>query len=44
MSKKFASLSIDDQLNGHILLRQANLPNHDKHVIIEAASGSYEVK
>lgn len=41
---KIASRKIEDQLKGHILLRQANLPNHDKHVIIGAASGSYDVK
>lgn len=40
---KIASIKIDEKLKGHILIRQANLPQHDHQVIIGAASGNYDV-
>ena len=41
---KISSISLDDKLKGHILLRQAQLAENEKHIIVGVASGSYDVK
>lgn len=40
---KISSLNLDDKLKGHLMLRQADLEYQEKHVVIGAASGSYDV-
>lgn len=41
---KISQLNLDDKLKGHLLLRQADLAYNEKHVVVGAASGSYEVQ
>ena len=40
---KISDLNLDDKLKGHLLLRQADLVQHERQVIVGAASGSYDV-
>lgn len=40
---KISDLNLDDKLKGHLLLRQADLVQQERHVVIGAASGSYDV-
>lgn len=40
---KIADFNLDDKLKGHIFLRQADLANHDRHVVIGTSSGLHEV-
>ena len=40
---KIAELNLSDKLKGHLLLRQADLETTERHVVIGAASGSYNV-
>ena len=41
---KILQLNLDEKLKGHLLLRQAELVYHEKHAVIGAASGSYDVQ
>lgn len=41
---KIAELSLDEKIKGRVLLRQTDLADHDRHVVIGASSGRYEVK
>lgn len=38
--EKLSSLSLDEELEGHILLRQANLDHHDRNVITSSGRGN----
>lgn len=38
-----SSLNMGAKLNGHILLRQACLPIHDRNIVLGSASGKYNV-
>lgn len=40
---KIAELNLNDKLKGHLLLRQAGLIQQERHVVVGAASGSYDV-
>lgn len=40
---EISKLSLDDKLKGHLLLHQASLTQQKRHVVIAAASGSYDV-
>lgn len=41
---KIASLELDEKLKGHFLLRQANLAQHERNLVVGASSVSYDVK
>ena len=40
---KISELNLNDKLKGHLLLRQADLAANERHVVIGASSGSYNV-
>lgn len=40
---KISELNLNDKLKGHILLRKADLAANERHVVIGASSGSYNV-
>ncbi len=41
---KLAELNLNSKLQGHLMLRQANLNRQSRSIIFGAASGSYEVR
>ena len=40
---KISQLNLDDKLKGHLLLRQASLILQERHIIVGASSGIYDV-
>lgn len=41
---KGSELKLSDKLKGHLLLLQADLASHERHIIISTASDSYNVQ
>lgn len=41
---KISKLDMNDELKGHLLLKQANLDNHDRNLVVGAAGGDYSLQ
>lgn len=41
---KISKLNLNDELKGHLLLRQANLDSHDRNIVVGSAGGDYSLQ